>query len=702
MSIDRIRNIGIAAHIDAGKTTVSERFLFFTGVERRMGEVHEGTAVMDWMEEERTRGITITSAVTTVPWRDHVINLIDTPGHVDFTVEVERSMRVLDGAILVIAGPSGVQAQSETVWKQMARHRVPCLAFVNRMDLPGADATQAVESMRRRLGANAVALQVPMGEGRDFDGVIDLVKMLGIRFNLKAPGSPIQVVPQGQWTEQQQVEAEVLRAELIDAVANVDDALCDLVLEDREPTSEQLAAALRRATLAGLIVPTLVGAALRNVGIRPLLDAVVDYLPSPVDRGGVRGQIPAGVPGGAVAASDGTGEVILLPDTSSALSALAFKMAADTNEDLCFCRIYSGTIESGDKLWNPRAGRMERVARILQMHAEHREAVESAGPGSIVALTGMKLTRTGDTLCHRETPHTLEGLTFPEAVIRKTVEPESGADRERLLEALQRLEFEDPTFHVLEDPETGQWVISGMGELHLEVLQHRLERDWKLAIRVGSPRVAYREAVAGAGSGEALVDRAEGATGGSPAFGGVGVEVKASGSGGPPFVEWATNSGVPVEFQTAVVESLLGAAKAGPRFGYPMEGVQIRVVSGQSRPGRDTEQGFAQAASQALGQALEGVEVNLLEPVMEFEVRSPEQFAGGILADMNSQGATIREVESEGEERLIRGQVPLLCMFGYSTTLRSLSQGRASLSMELGGFQAVPERELKARGMVWE
>ncbi|MFT6363002.1 MAG: elongation factor G [Planctomycetota bacterium] len=699
MSFDRIRNIGIAAHIDAGKTTVSERFLFFTGVERRMGEVHEGTAVMDWMDEERTRGITITSAVTTVPWREHVINLIDTPGHVDFTVEVERSMRVLDGAILVIAGPSGVQAQSETVWKQMQRHQVPCLAFVNRMDLPGADVAQAVESMRRRLGANAVLLQVPMGEERDFDGVIDLVQMRGVRFTRETPGKPLQDVPPSQWTELQQVEAEVLRAELVDAVANVDDELGDLVMKDEDPTPSQLGSAIRRATLSGLIVPTLVGAALRNVGVQPLLDAVVDYLPSPVDRGGVRGQSPSASEGGQQQVDS---EVFLLPEPTGALSALAFKMAADTNEDLCFCRIYSGTIETGDKLWNPRTQRTERVARILQMHAEHREAVERAGPGAIVALTGLKTTRTGDTLCHRDTPHILEGLTFPEAVIRKTVEPESGADRERLLEALKRLEFEDPTFHVMEDSETGQWVISGMGELHLEVLQHRLEREFKLSIHVGSPRVAYREAVLGSGTGSAVVDRPEGAPGGKPAYGGVGLEVEAKEAGGPPIVEWGPNSGIPEVFMPAVTDSLLSSAKAGPRFGFPMEGVRIRVVSGQSKPGRDTDQGFAQAAAQALGRALEGVQVNLLEPVMEFTVRSPEQFAGGVLADMNSQGATIREVEAEGEERILRGQVPLLSMFGYSTTLRSLSQGRAHLSMELGGFQVVPEQELRARGLVWE
>ena len=697
MSLDRIRNIGIAAHIDAGKTTVSERFLFFTGVERRMGEVHEGTAAMDWMEEERTRGITITSAVTTVPWRAHDINLIDTPGHVDFTVEVERSMRVLDGAILVIAGPAGVQAQSETVWRQIKRHHVPCLAFINRCDLPGADVTAAIEAMRRRLGANVVSVQLGMGEGREFHGVIDLVQMKGISFDREAPHLQPTPVPQSGWTEEQQVEAEILRAELVDALANVDVQIGDMLLEEREPSPEDLVAGLRRATIARQLVPAFVGAALRNVGVQPLLDAVVDYLPSPEDRGVIEAVRPEG-PGGFEAGSP----VAVHHDPDAPLSALAFKMAADVNEDLCFARIYSGTIHPGDKLWNPRTKRMERVARILRMHADHRDSVDSAGAGAIVALTGLKLTRTGDTLCSRADPMTLEGVNFPEAVIRKTVEPESSADRDRLLAALRRLEFEDPTFHVVEDPETGQWLISGMGELHLEVMQHRLERDFRLAVRVGSPRVAYREALAARAAGEATVDRGEGAAGGKPAFGSVSLTLTPVANGGAPVVEWADDTGIPGEFHAPVTEALREVAQYGPRFGFPVEGLVIRVVGGLSRGARDTEQGFSQAAGHALSKALKSAEVDLIEPVMEFEIQSPEEFAGGILADMNSHGATIREVESEGSSRILRGQVPLLSMFGYTTTLRSLSQGRASLSLELGGFQVVPETDLRARGLVWE
>ncbi len=662
-----------------------------------MGEVHEGTAVMDWMEEERTRGITITSAVTTVPWRDHVINLIDTPGHVDFTVEVERCMRVLDGAILVLAGPSGVQAQSETVWRQIKRHKVPCIVFVNRCDLPGADATAAVEAMRRRLLANVVQLQTGIGEGRDFSGVIDLVRMQGLLFNRETPHKPPTSIPQSEWTEEQQVEAEVLRAELVESLANVDEVIEDIILEGREPSVDELMAGIRRATIASTLVPAFVGAALRNVGVQPLLDAVVDYLPSPRERGDIEALRPDGPGDFEVGAT-----IVVKHEETAALSALAFKLTADANEDLCFVRIYSGMISTGDKLWNPRTRRMERISRILRMHAEHREPVETATAGDIVAITGLKNTRTGDTLCDRENPVALEGVTFPEAVIRMTVEPEFSSDRDRLMAALQRLEYEDPTFRVAEDPETGQWIISGMGELHLEVLQHRLERDFHLVIRVGSPRVAYREALCKAVSAEAIVDRAEGAIGGKAAFGAIGVCLSPISSGGPPILEWAEDTGIPAIFHPAINEALLHAAEYGPRFGFPIEGLSIRVVSGQSRGGRDTEQGFVQAAAIAVTQALKSGEVNLLEPVMVFEMRSPEEFAGGVLADLNAKGATILVVESEGGDRILRGRIPLLPMFGYSTTLRSLSQGRASLSLELGGFQVVPEADLKALGLVWD
>ena len=692
MGLESIRNIGIAAHIDAGKTTLSERFLFFTGVERRMGEVHDGTATMDWMAEERERGITITSAVTTVPWRDHQINLIDTPGHVDFTVEVERSMRVLDGAILVLQGPAGVQAQSETVVRQMRRHRVPCLAFVNQCDRPGTDLPAIVQQVRDRLGLTAVPVQQPLGMGADLEGVIDLVAMTGWRFSRTAPETAPEQV---QLDEDQALEAGVLRSELVDAVAEVDDELADLVLEGLDPDAEELRAALRRATLDRALVPMLVGSALRNIGVQPVLDAVIDLLPSPLDRGAVMGHEP----------EDPDREVTCAPDPDAPPVALAFKLMADPNEDLCFARVYAGTLTKGMKLWNPRVRRMERVARILRMHADHRQAVDEVGPGEIVALTGMKLTRTGDTLGDSAAPVSLEGLVFPEAVIQRTVEPESSADRDRLHAALERLEFEDPTFHVREDEETGQWLISGMGELHLEVIQHRLERDFHLGVRVGSPRVAYRESLSAPAAGVAVVERGEGAPGGKPAYGEVRLELTPEPDLPGVSVDYEAGEEIPAAFRSALCEGLEASALAGPRFGFPLEGVRIRVVGGGSKPAFDSEAGFVQAGSQALSDALaaagEQGAVDLLEPVMEFEVSSPEEFAGGILADLNAQGAVIDEVLSEGEARTLRGSVPLLPMFGYTTTLRSLSLGRASLSMELGGFRPVPEADLAARGLVW-
>ena len=691
-SLARLRNIGVAAHIDAGKTTVSERFLFYTGVERRMGEVHDGTAVMDWMEEERERGITITSAVTSMPWRGHAINLIDTPGHVDFTVEVERCLRVLDGAILVLSGPAGVQAQSETVWRQMKRHRVPCIAFVNQCDRAGCEPAALLRQLEHRLDMNPAAVQLPIGAGADFIGVVDLVEMKAWHFDRADPAANPEEVPMD---EDLALEAGVMRSELVDRVAEVDEALAELVIEGIEPGAGELAGALRRATIELKLVPLLYGAALRNIGVQPLLDAVIEYLPSPVDRGAVEGNVALG----GVELGDA---VVCAPDPAAEPLLLAFKLVADPSEDLCFVRMYAGSLRPGMKLWNPRVGRMERVARILRMHADHRVALDEVGPGDLVALTGFKLTRTGDTLSSRKQPVVLEGLEFPEAVIASTVEPESAADRERLHAALERLEFEDPTFHAREDPETGQWLISGMGELHLEVMQHRLERDFHLKVRVGSPRVAYREALEGPAVGRGLVDRSEAGSGGRPAFGAVELELAPAPECGPrPELEWGPDCAVPEAFRAAVGEALVADAGAGPRFGFPIEGLRIRLTAGESRPGVDTEAGFVQAASMAFADAVSRASMVLLEPVMTFEVSSPEAFAGGILADLNAQGAVIAEVETEGELRILRGEVPLLRMFGYSTSLRSLSQGRASMSMQLGGFRAVPESELAGRGLIW-
>jgi elongation factor G len=647
---------------------------------------------MDWMEEERKRGITITSAVTSMPWRGHTINLIDTPGHVDFTVEVERCMRVLDGAILVLSGPAGVQAQSETVWHQMRHHEVPCIAFVNQCDRAGCEPATLLPQLERRLGMWPAAVQLSIGAGADFEGVVDLVEMKAWHFERAQPElDPVEL----EMDEDLALEAGVMRSELVDRVAEVDDELAELVIEGIEPGAGELAAALRRATISSRLVPVLFGSALRNIGLQPLLDAVVDYLPSPLDRGAVEGEVA--LKGGRVGDS-----VVCPPDPTDEPLLLAFKLVADANEDLCFVRLYAGRLTPGMKLWNPRVERMERVARILRMHADHRIALDEVGPGDLVALTGFKLTRTGDTLSSRVRPVVLEGLEFPEAVIARTVEPESSSDRDRLHAALERLEFEDPTFHAREDPETGQWLISGMGELHLEVMQHRLERDFHLVVRVGSPRVAYRESLAVAVRGHGLVDRAEGGPGGRAAFGEVELELVPDAElGARPAIEWAEDCPIPEAFRVAVAEAAVADAGAGPRFGFPIEGLCVRFIGGGSRPAVDTEAGFVQATGMAFANALAKAEVVLLEPVMTFEVSSPEEFAGGILADLNAQGAQIAEVESEGAARILRGEVPLLRMFGYTTTLRSLSQGRAAMSMELGGFRPVPESELAARGLIW-
>lgn len=691
-NLARLRNIGIAAHIDAGKTTVSERFLFYTGVERRMGEVHEGTAVMDWMEEERQRGITISSAVTSMPWRGHSINLIDTPGHVDFTVEVERCMRVLDGALLVLSGPAGVQAQSETVWHQMKRHGVPCLALINQCDRAGCDHGALLAQLERRLGINPVAVQIPLGEGAEFDGLVDLVEMKAWRFSRLDPHlAPVEL----PMDEDLALEAGVLRSELVDRVAEVDERLAELVIEGVEPGAGELARALRRATIGLHLVPVFFGSALFNVGIQPLLDAVIDYLPSPLDRGVVKAHL-------ALAEGKLGQQVLCEPDASAEPAALAFKLTADPNEDLCFVRLYAGSLKPGMALWNSRTGRMERIQRILRMHADHRAAVDHVGPGDLVALTGLKSARTGDTLSTQARPLVLEGFEFPKAVIASTVEPESSADRERLQAALCRLEFEDPTFHAREDLETGQWVISGMGELHLEVMQHRLERDFHLTVRVGKPRVAYREALEGIARGSGVVDRSGAMAGARSGYGSVELELIAEPALGPHLaIDWVPDCSVPEAFRDAVAGALVAASGAGPRFGFPMEGLRIRLIGGDSRPALDSEAAFIQAASMAFANALSEASVLLMEPVMDFEVCCPEAFAGGVLADLSAQGAAIAEVEAEGERRNIRGEVPLLHMFGYSTTLRSLSQGRASMSMQLGGFRVVPESELAPRGLIW-
>ena len=683
MDLAKLRNIGVVAHIDAGKTTVSERILFFSGVEHRFGQVDEGTTVLDWMPEERERGITITAAATRLDWRGFAVNLIDTPGHVDFTVEVERCMRVLDGAILVIDAVAGVQAQSETVWRQIRRHGVPALAFVNKCDRPGADFLAAVASLRERLDAPAVALQVPlMGEG-GVRGAVDLLTRRGREYAADGSGEWVEVgVP-----EELADEVEILRSDLVESLAEEDEELLADVLEDREPALEGLVAALRRRTIAGSLVPVLCGAALRNVGVQPVLDAVVDYLPSPAELPAVEGCRPDGTPG-----------EVRHPRADEPLSALAFKLHADTHGDLTFVRIYSGTLAPGDQILNPRTRKIERVARLLRMHADARLALDSAGPGEIVALTGLKTTATGDTLTDRSSPILLESTGFPEPVISMMLEPRSSGDRDKLRSALQRLEHEDPTLGVCEDEETGQWEVAGMGELHLEVVLHRLESEHRVEVGRGQPRVAYREAPRRAGCGSGRIDRV---LGGKDIFGEVEVELAPAPGGGSIRLEWADDGAVPRAFREGVAEALLLGGQVGPRFGFPLVDGVVRVVGGGSRQGKDSELGFRQAAAVALRTAMGEARVALLEPVMSFEIESPAEFVSGIIADLNGRRADMSDLLVQGQDRLVVGRVPLAHMFGYSTAVRSLSQGRASFSMEPSGFAEVPAEELEARGLVW-
>ena len=683
-----MRNLGIVAHIDAGKTTVSERILYYGGVENRMGEVHEGTATMDYLEEERARGITITAAATTVPWRGHDLHLIDTPGHVDFTVEVERCMRVLDGAVLVVNGVAGVQAQSETVWRQMKRHGVRALAFVNQLDRPGADFMRCVADLKKRLGLPAVPVQYPLvqsprGQGRGGRAVVDLLTRECLEFPEAEQGKDPRVVPLPPEVVD---EVLVLRAELFDVLAEEDEELMNAVLEEREPPLAVLKRALRRRVLAGTLVPVFGGAALRNVGIQPLLDAVVDYLPSPADAPPVHG----------VHALSGI-TLERRPDPAGPACALGFKLVADANEDLLFARVYSGTLKPGMKLYNPRAKRMERIARVLRMHAGERHALAEARPGEIVALTGCKFSVTGDTLCEHDEPILLERPVFPEPVLTRVVEPESGGDRDKLRAALDRLAFEDPTFTVREDEDTGQWLVAGMGELHLEIKEHRLRDDFHLAVRAGQPRVAYREALLAKAHGAGRVDRV---LGGVHLFGAVELEL-APAVDGLARLTWDADCKVPPEFRSALEEALRLEAQSGPRFGFPLSALTFRLHGGESHPESDAEAGYVQAASQAMRAALAGAEVTLLEPVMAFEIGAPPEAMSAIIGDLNAKHAEIRDLAAEGDWRTVQGRVPLFHVFGYATTLRSLSQGRASFALTPAGFARVPEAELGSRGLTW-
>ncbi|WDT93464.1 elongation factor G [Thermoleophilum album] len=684
--LERTRNIGIMAHIDAGKTTTTERILFYTGRTHKLGEVHEGAATMDWMEQEQERGITITSAATTAFWKDHRINIIDTPGHVDFTVEVERSLRVLDGAIAVFDAVAGVEPQSETVWRQADRYRVPRIAFINKMDRVGANFDASVQSMVDRLGARPVPVQLPLGAEADFQGVIDLITMRAIVWRDELGR---------EWGEED-IPAEYLeraqeaRTQLIEAVAEYDDELMEDYLEERPIEPERLKADLRKATLdfhggeRPPLTPVLCGAAFKNKGIQPLLDAVIDYLPSPLDIPPVSGVVPGS------AGDDGEERVEERAASDDApFAALAFKVMSDPFVGkLTYFRVYSGTLQAGSKVLNATTGRTERIGRLLMMHANHREEQDEVYAGDIAAAVGLKQTSTGDTLCDPQHPIVLETMQFPEPVVHLSIEPKTKADQEKLSVGLSRLAEEDPTFRVRTDEETGQTVISGMGELHLEVIVDRLRREFNVDANVGRPQVAYRETIKGS------ANRVEGKfirqTGGAGQYGVVYIDIEPAPGEGFDFVNEVKGGAVPSEFIPAVEQGIEEAMASGVLAGYPVQDVRVRLVDGKSHEVDSSEMAFKIAGSLAFKDAAKRANPVLLEPIMSVEVVTPQEFVGDVIGDLSRRRGRVESQEQRGNAIAVRASVPLAEMFGYATDLRSMTQGRANYTMQFSRYEEVP------------
>jgi len=673
VTLEKTRNIGIMAHIDAGKTTTTERILFYTGRTHKMGEVHEGAAVMDWMEQEQERGITITSAATTASWRDHRINIIDTPGHVDFTVEVERSLRVLDGAIAVFDSVAGVEPQSETVWRQADKYRVPRMAFINKMDRVGADFDNAVQTMVDRLGAHPVPVQLPIGAEGDFSGVVDLVNMKAIIYkdDLGQEWEVTDIPPELVEATQQ------ARTELIEAVAEYDDELMEDYLEEKPIEPERLIQDIRKATLDISMTPVLCGSAFKNKGVQPLLDAVIDYLPSPLDVPSVEG------------VDSDENEVERRASDDDPFSALAFKVMADPYVGkLTYFRVYSGKLAAGGRVLNSVTGRTERVGRILMMHANHREEVDEVYAGDIAAGVGLKQTSTGDTLTAPDAPVVLESMQFPEPVVHLSIEPKTKVDQEKLSVALQRLGEEDPTFQVRTDDETGQTVISGMGELHLEVIVDRLKREFKVEAAVGRPQVAYRETV------RSMVEKVEGKfirqTGGSGQYGVVYIDLEPAPGEGFDFINKIRGGAVPSEFIPAVEKGIEEALESGVKAGYPMVDVRATLVDGKYHDTDSSEVAFKIAGSLALKEAAKRAKPVLLEPVMAVEVVTPQDFIGDVIGDLSRRRGHVEGQEPRGNAVAVKGSVPLAAMFGYATDLRSSTQGRAVYTMQFDRYEEVP------------
>jgi elongation factor G len=676
-ALDRVRNIGIMAHIDAGKTTTTERILYYTGRTHKMGEVHEGAAIMDWMAQEQERGITITSAATTAFWRDFRINIIDTPGHVDFTVEVERSLRVLDGAIAVFDSVAGVEPQSETVWRQADRYRVPRIAFINKMDRTGADFFGSVQSMVDRLGARAVPIQLPIGSEEHFRGVVDLVEMRAIVWHDDLGMKMTEEEIPAELVEQ----AKEYHHQLIEAVADHDEELLNTYLGDESTvTPEMLRRALRAATLDITITPVLLGSAFKNKGVQPLLDAVVDYLPSPLDVPPIHGLDPR---------TDH--ELFRRPALDEPFAALAFKVMSDPYVGrLTYFRVYSGTVKAGDRVVNTTNGKTERISRILQMHANHREERPEIGAGEIAAAVGLKQTTTGDTLAVDTAPIRLESMVFPEPVIAVAIEPKTKGDQDKLGAGLQRLSDEDPTFRVRTDEETGQTLIAGMGELHLEIIVDRLLREFNVDANVGRPQVAYRETVGR--PVQKIVGRFVRQTGGRGQYGHVVIDMEPADPGeGYEFIDRIVGGKIPREFIPAVDLGIQEAMESGILAGYPVVDLRVNLVDGSYHEVDSSEIAFKVAGSMAFKSAMQRAQPKLLEPVMAVEVVAPEEFLGDVMGDLNARRGRVEGLEPRGNVQAIRARVPLATMFGYATDLRSTTQGRATFTMQFDRYEEVPQ-----------
>lgn len=683
IAIDRIRNIGIIAHIDAGKTTTTERILFYTGRTHKIGEVHEGTAVMDWMPQEQERGITITSAATTASWNDHRVNIIDTPGHVDFTVEVERSLRVLDGGVVLFDSVAGVEPQSETVWRQADKYRVPRMCFINKMDRLGANFDRTIQMIKDRLGAKPVPIQLPVGAEESFQGVIDLLENNAVLFTDDLGRERLVTdIP-----ENMQQQAEAARQEMIEAIAETDDELMLLYLEGEELGLEELKRGLRKATIEGKLVPVLCGSALKNKGVQKLLDAVVDYLPSPLDRPAMQG-LPPGVD---PESEDAEAQMLVRSvDDGEPFTGLVFKVVSDQYVGkLAYFRVYSGKMETGTYVLNTGRGQRERVGRLLQMHANHREDIKEVYAGDIAAMVGPKQSFTGDTLCDPDAPIVLESIRFPEPVIELAIEPKTKADQDKMSIALGRLSEEDPTFRVYTDHETGQTIIKGMGELHLEVIVDRMRREFKVDANQGKPQVSYRETISSPVDIDSKFVRQ---SGGKGQYGHVKVKFEPQEQGnGFEFVNGIVGGSIPKEYIPSVQNGIVEAMQTGVMAGYPVVDLKATLYDGSFHEVDSSEMAFKIAASMALKDGVRKGKPILLEPIMKVEVITPDEFLGTVLGDLNSRRGRVEGMEVRGTTQVVRAYVPLASMFGYTTDLRSSTQGRATSSMEFHHYEALPD-----------